>query len=153
MLWGLGYCSCSVTENSLCPCNNLSTNTHRGMLHSFGLGSFFLISISPFTCETPCPRANYLPLSVYSLLLCEFSCVRCISSACVTLFTGEVRDWQVRVWESSPSVSGPGRRAGWASGEREPGHSVATLEHFQLKGLLYLAISGRWRVVGGGWGR
>lgn len=125
------------------------------MLHSFGLGFFFLISISPFTCETPCPRANYLPLSVYSLLLCEFSCVRCISTACVTLSTGEVRDWQVRVWESSPSESftwisfraGPQGGLGFR-GERA-GTLCGNLRAFSTE---RPALSGHlWEVEGSGW--
>jgi len=44
-----------------------------------------------------------------------------------------------------------GRAAGQAGlqGGTELGHTVATLVHFQLKGWLYLAISGRRRGEGG----
>lgn len=81
--------------------------------------------------------------AVYLVRVSHFSPGKCV--------TGRYECEKVLRQKALPgSVSGPGRRAGWASGEREPGHSVATLEHFQLKGLLYLAISGRWRVVGGG---
>lgn len=106
----------------------------------------------------------YLCTVCFCVRLCV--CAVCILRACVTLslclfflllYIREVCDWQLRVWESSPSerlpgsVSGPGRGAGWAAGgerQGEVGHTAAASVHFGLKDSLYLAISGRWRVEG-----
>lgn len=73
----------------------------------------------------------------------------------VTLFTGEVRDWQVRVWESSPSESftwisfraGPQGGLGFR-GERA-GTLCGNLRAFSTE---RPALSGHlWEVEGSGW--
>lgn len=134
-----------------------------------GLGFFFLISISAFTCETLCPRVNYLPLSVYNLLLCVFLCVLYAFCACLTLSlcsfssmnTAEVCDWQCESVRKF-SVRKPtwiSFRAGLQGGSgfrgERAGETVAESVRFRLKDSLYLAISGTRRVVGGeeGWRR
>lgn len=100
------------------------------------------MSISPFTSGALCPRANYPLLSVCRVL------IACVCHTYLRVGTGEVWDWQVPVWERSPSewlpgwVSGLARRVGWAAGGRERKGAG------KYSGLLYLAISWRWREGG-----
>lgn len=92
-----------------------------------GSGFFSSIGINPFTCESHCPRTNYLPLSVQFAFVRVLLRVYWMHTACVTLFFPLPPPsilWEVwvigslRVWETSPrrKPSWIGFRAGSRGG-------------------------------------
>lgn len=147
------------------PHNKTSTHKQTRMPSRDGLGFFSLICISPFTCESHCPRTNYPPLSVqFCFCGCALACLLDAHCVCHTFFPssgplGGVSDWQVASVRNFST-----RKPSWISfragpvcvgGDRELELTVAISVRFQLKGWLYLTISGKWGrskcvCVGGG---
>lgn len=64
------YCSIDSINIVLSHRPLLNLQTHKCINACTLYSDYFLISISSCTHDTLCPRANYLLLSVYSLLLC-----------------------------------------------------------------------------------